>query len=176
MSKTLYPVTNPLSHQSLDAGWIYTSNLQVKGSGLSSQSFDLSLSPGSCAKMSLSLESVLPGLPTALIIHKRCGACVLAISHFLQEKGIEIWDVQKEQRRRVGQKQTSWLTRHLRSQREPAPLPGPAPEPHGATGLRCPEGTGSALPCGTTWKPPWYRIGDESKRIISGIRLFRLEL
>lgn len=62
MSKALYPVTNPLSHQSLDAGWIYTSNLQVKGSGLSSQSLDLFLSPGSCAKMTLSLESILPGL------------------------------------------------------------------------------------------------------------------
>lgn len=62
LSKALYPITNPLSHQSLDASWIYTSNLQVKGSGLSPQSLDLSLSPGSCAKMTLSLESVLPGL------------------------------------------------------------------------------------------------------------------
>jgi len=62
MSKALYPVTNPLSHRSLDAGWIYTSNLQVKGSGLSSQSPDLSLSAGSCAKMTLHLESVLPAL------------------------------------------------------------------------------------------------------------------
>ena len=55
MSKALYPVTNPLSHLSLDAGWIYTSNLQVKGSAFSSQSLDLSLSSGSCAKMTLSL-------------------------------------------------------------------------------------------------------------------------
>lgn len=176
MSKALCAVTNPPSHQSLDAGWIYTSNLQVKGSGLSSQSLDLSLSPGSCAKMCLSLESVVPGLPTPPITHKWCGARVLGISHFLQEKGIRIWGVQKEQQRRVGQKQTLWLTRHRRSRREPASLPGPAPEPHGATGLRCPKGNGSALPRGAIWKPPWYCIGEKSKRIITGIRLFRLEL
>lgn len=51
--------------QSLDAGWIYTSNLQVKGSGSFPRSLDLSLSPGSCAKMTF--ESVLPGLPTLIV-------------------------------------------------------------------------------------------------------------
>lgn len=52
-----------------------------------------------------------------------------------------------------GQKQTSWLPRHL-SQHEPAPVPRPAADPHRAMGLKCPEGTSSGLPCGAIWKPP----------------------
>lgn len=55
--------------QSLDAGWIYTSNLQVKGSGSFPQFLDLSLSPGSCAKRTL--ESVLPGLLTLIVQEQR---------------------------------------------------------------------------------------------------------
>lgn len=45
MSKALYPVTSPLSHKPLDAGCIYFSNLQVKGSGLSPQPLDPPLPP-----------------------------------------------------------------------------------------------------------------------------------
>lgn len=175
MSKALCAVTNPPSHQSLDAGWIYTSNLQVKAQG--------------CLLNPLISPCPLAAVPRCVsVLNQSCLVYlqrrsftsgvgrlfwVLAISYRKKGSG---FGMSKKSKRRVGQKQTLWLTRHRRSQREPASPPGPAPEPRGATGLRCPKGNGSALPCGAIWKPPWYCIGEESKRIISGIRLFRLEL